>query len=776
MNKRPCTVMLICFVLGETAVMQTDMALKIILAASAAGLSVIFFLRCRQALLLLLFFCSLMMGMAVTALDTHKPPVSPGEYAELEGDVDDCVPSSSGGMSLYIRVTDIRIPKVKFEGGSCACLYLDSQPDIRPGDSVYVTGKISEFVSADNPGGFDERKYQQARGADFSVEDSEVNLIKRKRYSIKGALFLLRNNLRSQYAFLLPEKEAGLADAMVLGDKSSMSRDIKDLYSRAGIGHLVAISALHVGLIGSLIFTLLRRRLLLLPSALISFAVLISYGVLTGMSGSAERAVIMLICAYSAKVIGRGYDLLSAMSVAALIILINEPHMLFDAGFLMSFGSVAGIGIVFRLMEETKANGEDEKQIKAFSAASSAIVKSGKSLISSLKLSLSIQMVTAPLIAWFYYEIPPYGILLNLIVIPLMSLLLPVLLVSLSVSILYLPAGQICILPARAVFYVYEVLCRISDRLPGSHLVTGRPEIWQMWLYYAVLVCALTAVYFFQRRSIWIVLLAAFGILFIPDMTLSVHMLYIGQGDAIVITRGNDCMTIDGGSSSLKSPGEKVMEPALRALGQRNIDLAVITHEDRDHISGISELIMSGFPVKTLVLPDTLSGQDSYRTLENMGNVLCGGTRYIKKGDEFTFAGADFTCLHPPSGYKSPDANSYSTTLLMEYMSHRMLFTGDLTGEGEDWVAQELSQMGVHSLELLKAAHHGSDYSTLDPFLTAVHPCTALVSAGRGNIYGHPGRNFMARLEEHGIPVYTTIDHGCMRVDFTGSLSMKLWR
>jgi competence protein ComEC len=234
-------------------------------------------------------------------------------------------------------------------------------------------------------------------------------------------------------------------------------------------------------------------------------------------------------------------------------------------------------------------------------------------------------------------------------------------------------------------------------------------------------------------------------------------------------------MLIDGGSTSKKNVGKYQIIPVLKYKGIGRLDAVVLTHEDEDHISGIFEVLddmeKGGIRVEQLVLPEVADSSkgDNYRLLERRANELGIPVAYINTGETFMLGGASFTCLNPERDMITEGANAYSTVLYMKYGQFTALFTGDMEEEGLDNVKRKLREAQFGRITLLKVAHHGSQYTTDEEFLTLTNPRVALISCGRDNAYGHPHEELLERIDAIGAKVYRTDLGGLISATFDGS-------
>lgn len=638
------------------------------------------------------------------------------------------------------------------------------ETELMPGERIWLEGKAVSFEKAVNPGGYDEESYQYGNGNYLKVEDANVTKKYRSSFCMRYTLFGLQQKLLRVYREVLDEKNASLAGAMVLGDKANLDADVKEMYQKNGIAHLIAISGLHIAMIGGTLYQLLRKLLGSYGlSALIGGSFIVLYGIMTGLSGATLRAVIMLILMMGAEVSGRRYDIITAIAVALLVMLIMNPYQMFQAGFLLSFGAILGITWLVPVWKQ--------------------YFKKAPKWLDGLGVSVSVQIMTFPVMLWFFYEIPVWGFLLNLLVVPLMSILLVCLILCGVSGLFFLQAAGMLALPARWIFGIYEWLCRISEAVPIHTLCMGRPSPVFVFLYYGLLVCFLWTQYekgiFYQKRFAGLEgrkIAAAFyfvAVVFLLILqkipgNLKVCMLDVGQGDGIYIRTPEQIhILMDGGSSTKRKTGKYILENAAKYYGASGLDYVFVSHSDSDHYSGILELLQDGeMEIQYLVLPAVTNPDEAYKELEQQAGKAGTKVIYMQEGDCIQMGKVSLKCLNPKyTSYE--DKNTGSLVFLLTYQEFDMLFTGDMDKE----VEQRLLGKDVFSktqVEVLKVAHHGSNTASSEEFLSSVFPETALVSVGVKNRYGHPAKEVMKRLSRFSQKIYLTKDCGAVTIDTDG--------
>lgn len=298
-------------------------------------------------------------------------------------------------------------------GKAVLCYLKSGQTEPEMGSTVAVEGNYRAFETASNPGQFDPYSFYLISGISYRLNQAII-LEKTVRYSRFGeALYRVKCFLADRLSKYLPEKESALMKTILLGEKGELDRELKELYQRNGIAHILAISGLHVSMLGMGLYHLLRKcGIPMKLSALAAALLLLLYGMMTGFSVSALRAILMFFLHMLAVILERTYDMLTALSLAAVVLLAGQPLYLEHSGFVFSYGCVLGIGILTPVL--TQGNGE------FFQNKKSLLVRGIKFFLSAL----SMGVITLPIYLWYYYQFPVWSVFLNLLVIPLMSYLM----------------------------------------------------------------------------------------------------------------------------------------------------------------------------------------------------------------------------------------------------------------------------------------------------------------------------------------------------------------
>lgn len=643
------------------------------------------------------------------------------------------------------------------------------------GSQVVVKGICMVPETPGNPGQFDERSYYDARNIGLFLKKAEIknesayySFIKEKLASFREKqLQILTKNLES-----LEEKgDMGVLAAMLLGEKGYLEEETKTLYQKGGISHILAISGLHITLIGMALYKGCRLVFggFVFPAALGGIA-MVYYGWFTGGSPSAFRAVLMFVLWLVSQICGREYDRWSALSFAGMLILFGQPMQLFQCGFQLTMLSAAGVEL-YQMADREAAFQREEKKRHC---------RMVEKLWKRLGPGVMIQLITLPCILYWFSEVSLCGLFLNLLVLPL----LPGVVLSgaagafaagISVS-----GGRLLLAPAHYILKFYESICRAGESLPFGSVICGAPGILECFFLYLGLGLMAWVVSTRKEKDRGKILAAAGGVVFLgifgmfyPGFTNGGHLfseiermkavfLDVGQGDGIFLrTQEGVTWLIDGGSSSEKKVGKYRLLPFLKNQGIGRLDYVITTHMDEDHINGIRELLedSGGVSIGMLLLHPSAQKEEQGQELIRLAKehqIPCG---LFYQGMEFQIKNMQIMCLWPKKDTDYSEKNQNSLVLRLSYGETSLLLTGDLEKEAEE----ELAASGLlKKTDLLKVGHHGSKGASGEKFLEQVHPDTAILSYGKQNRYGHPAAETVERLTQAGAALYRTAVSGAV--------------
>ena len=693
----------------------------------------------------------------------------------------------------------------------------DAADEISLGVWAMVSGEFMAFSEPSNPGEFDAFSYYRSLGVGGQLKKAVLLGKNGDRWTIREAMYRLRQRLHERLYSVFPEREASVMTALLLGEKSDTDKELKNLYKRCGILHILSISSLHITIIGMSLYKTLRRTgLSVAPCAVAGAVLLLLYGFLTGFSVSVCRAIGMYLIRMLGEICGRTYDMLTAVGILAAAMVLYRPFYLENTGFLLSFSAVLGIGALYPAMAGKRIHVQPryygEARLRLW------LRKTLEALRMNALSSLAATLATLPVQLWFFYEAPVLAVVINLLVLPFMK---PMLIAGLFSLI---PGFGTAGILDRGILWWYETLCGLFDGLPFGSWNPGRPQPWQMLIYYM----ALGGIVLLGRRrkhsegksnegksgggrvsggkvsgrirrvsvGVWqaILTVAAVAIFFIhPADRNQIIFLDVGQGDCCLIrTETGHNYLFDCGSSSRRKVGEYVLLPTLKYYGITTLDGVFVSHPDVDHMNGIRELLElaeeNHLTIGSLVLPavEQSARQGQFGELLMAVDDRSGGQKttqttrvvWVSAGDAWESGSVRFLCLHPERESGTMNENAYSECFYVDFGDFTLLLTGDVEGSGEEALLAELQRRGIGQLDLLKTAHHGSRNSTTEEFLQQLHPGTAIISCGSNNRYGHPHAELLNRLESAGVQWICTKDYGAITVEMDkgGGVKMRGYR
>lgn len=410
-------------------------------------------------------------------------------------------------VSYYLRDSYIMCEAGTFESGRI--LIYSNTGEFSIGDTISVTGTGECFAHARNQGNFDSRNYYYSKNIFCRIWADQGTLVERPAFLWREALYRLRKELQEVYKRLLPRETAGVLSVMTSGDKGLLDVEVKKLYQQSGISHVLAISGLHVSILGAGVYRFLRKRgLSYLWSGAVSGTLVFLFGQLSGMELSTERAVVMFLVMLLGNAVGMAYDSVTALALAAFLQLWENPLCLWYAGFLFSYSAVLAVVVAVRILEESLKSREPEREKKLAKAKCLRGRVTGwkGELKNTFLVSACIQLVTLPLTVYFYYEFPLYGVVINGLLLPFMGV---VLMSGILGGLAGVLAGALAgvadgtfklmleglafllLRPAYFLLQWNQKVCRLFEGLPGAMQIAGQPETWMMIAYYVILVVAL---------------------------------------------------------------------------------------------------------------------------------------------------------------------------------------------------------------------------------------------------------------------------------------------
>ncbi|MEW6185324.1 MAG: DNA internalization-related competence protein ComEC/Rec2 [Thermodesulfobacteriota bacterium] len=656
------------------------------------------------------------------------------------------------------------------------------------GDPVRFVCRLRLIEGYHNPGGYPFERRMARNGIRVSAFIETPELLILNGLNKKTRLFRSLSRLRNQVVIWIDSgvsfPAASLARAVLTGDQSQIPKSVQETFSRAGVSHLLAFSGLNLSLVGGLSFLLFRFLLSLSEKVLLflnvrkwalvaSFFPVLGYALLAGLSPPAVRAFLMVTLVILALIIQRYSDLLNSLALAALILLLFSPQVLFLPSFQLSFISVWAIGYLlpriwdpFKTVERKKTN--RWRRLLYY-------------LWGTLSVSLVCQLATAPLVIWWFHQVSLIGLISNLILVPLTGLFIT------PIGLLALIFAPLSVWVSSLLFGIMDILLQWTlwwtqffAELPFSYLTLPRPGFAEMGTYFLAL-----ALIFNSRRipkpGWWIsfAVAATLFFFFLPPIrdtllrSMRIHFLDVGHGSSVLVEfpRGEKMLVDGGGSFNPEFDiGERVVAPFLWAKKINRLDVVVLTHPHPDHLNGLP-FILSRFKVKEIWSNGQETDSGPFLRFKEEIRAKQIPVRYPgQKWSRFfadvrveVLSGGSEKILRPEmSGMKEwHDQNNDSLVLRISRSGEHILLPADIEAAAEK---QLIGRKDDLKSRVLQVPHHGSLTSSTTAFIEAVAPSWAVISGRASARFPVPHPKVIRRYEEKGVRVFRTDVEGLITI------------
>lgn len=534
-------------------------------------------------------------------------------------------------------------------------------------------------------------------------------------------------------------RSEGLIRALVLGDRSSLPTTLRQVVSRLGLAHMLAVSGLHVGVVGLLVY-LLGQPLPRSARYLVTLAAVFLYLAVIGPRPAVLRASIMGLLALSSLLAHRPPQSLNALAWSTLALVGETPSVVGELGFQLSFAATASIVLVSPL----------------YARVWCILPKWPRY---SLAASLAAQLATAPFLLPTTGSIHPLAAAFNLAAIPWLCVFLLCVLPWLGLAWVWAPAAAALVEVPDALASILLAVQRWPPTPLDLRLCFVPPAAaWGWCLVGAALAGRI------RRSGAALLLLLALSLeagTAQAPVPAELVVLDVGQGDALLLRDGRRALLVDGGGWPRGDLGGRVLLPALAAAGVSRLDAVLMTHPDLDHCGGLADL------VRYLPVTEVWTGPGVAAAPETCAARLLGAPgprrRVVQRGDVMALGRWTLEVLHPDPRRELRETNDRSVVLLARFGGLKALLAGDIEKAAEEELLGRPAELRA---EVLKVAHHGSKSSTSTAWLRAVAPRFAIISAGPNNLYGHPAEPVLARLRQAGARILRTDLSGRIRLEF----------
>jgi len=674
---------------------------------------------------------------------------------------------------LNLSTTEIKLDTGQQEVEGTALLFVPRYPPYKYGDVLRVTGKLETPPQLDD---FDYKGYLAHQGIYTIMRYPEIKIEARGQgFKPLEWIYSLRNQMAGTLAKVLPEPQASLAQAIILGIRGGVSPSLKTDFARTGTSHLLAISGLHLSIIAGILLSIGiwifgRRRYLYVWLALV---IIWLYALLTGMHPPVVRGAIMASLFLTAELLGRQRSAITALTFAAAIMVGLSPYILGDAAFQLSFLAMTGLVFLFPAFQAL-----GRKVIKAILGEDGTIVSIVNVASDTLSATLSAIIAVWPVVAYYFGIISLVGPVATFLALPaLPGIIITGALIGV-LGFIALPIAQVMgWLAWLFLSYIIAVVNGLAaPSLSSIEVVSANTAL--IWIYYLVLATAIwlksnwkkstnpipkatarlksgIATSFNLVSSLpkkWvfppllaIAILVSLVAATMPDSKLRISFLDVGEGDAILIQKGNQQILVDGGPSSRAISLELGHQ---MPFWDRTIDLVVLTHPHQDHLAGLVE-VLQRFHVNHVLYPELdyeSPVYDQWRKLiaeKNIKHTIAQAGQQIDLGEGITIE-----VLNPqtaPLHGTESDIDNNSIVLHLRSGEVTFLLTADIMREAEWSLVRQRAGLAC---TVLKVAHHGSDTSTTSEFLAVTDSQLAIISTSADNRFGHPSDEVLARLKE----------------------------
>lgn len=689
--------------------------------------------------------------------------MSEWDTLRVQGEILNTAENERAKVSWVVRPESLLISGTFLKVREDLLIRVSTEVKATAGSRVEFSGIILPVKPPANPGVFNYAAYLKQQGINLSLK--QTGPITFGEQDSRMRFHVWRYLTGSQLSGLFSERTQPVARALLLGDKKDLSSEKKKEFSRAGLSHIMAVSGLHVGFIiapfwlciSFLSRTLFRR----LAGVLLLILILFLYAGLTGFSPSVLRASVMAVFICLAKIFRKSSDPVNLTAAAAFVLLMLNPGDLFKVGFQLSFLAVLTILIVLPSVQQVLPY---YIRYRWYGIP-----------VMTVLVSVVVQLGLLPLQLYYFGEISLVSPLSNALFVPFLGIVIPLSLLSLTVSFLFPVAARWISAPAE--FFLDSMLTFIESvqNLEWSWMSAGLPDLLLLpvWGLLIIFVGVMR-----NQRLRWKVCILIFcGIIALQIKSLvsqldinklEVIFFDVGQGDAALLkTPAGKVMLIDAGVwSPGYDSGRSVLIPYLKSEGISRLNALVLSHPHSDHIGGILS-ILNEFEVDTVYNSGFVYTSALYKKYLTLAGEKGVPVRSLLSGDRVSIDSTiSVMALGPGGHFSSGDPNQNSVILRITYGEVSFLFTGDAGRKQEERLINVFGPL--LKSDVLKAGHHGSKSSSSPLFMDAVSPELTVVSNGYRNKFRHPHKEAVLNIRRHSAKVLYTALQGAVHLKTDG--------
>ncbi|RQZ65591.1 DNA internalization-related competence protein ComEC/Rec2 [Burkholderia sp. Bp9004] len=662
----------------------------------------------------------------------------------------------------------------------------NAMPDLRAAQRWRLVVRLKRPHAEANPGVRDSEAAWLAAGIraiGYVVATERAELLDARASGWRASIDRLRDALRNGIGDALGSdaRHRGIVTALAVGDQSGIGDDAWRVLRNTGTSHLVAISGLHVGLVGAIaggIVSWVWRRLrwrghaaaLAMPApyaaSMAALTAAAGYAALAGFNVPAQRAWWMIAAGAAAYLAGRSVPTSAVLCAALGGVLLVDPWAVVSAGFWLSFGavavilmSVAGWGAVREFDDGDDRGTDGTAPLDRWRRLRAWCKRAGRRVAQATRVQYAVTIGLAPLTAAWFAQISVSGPFGNAFAIPWVSAVVtPIVLAGIGLPA---PLDAHAFRLAHAALEPMMALLRHLADWPAGVFWLRMPD-WPV----LALACVGVAWVLMPRGwplrwaapMTWLPLVAP-----APDAPppggFRLTVLDVGQGASVLVETARRTLLFDAGPGAESThAGARIVAPALRARGIHTVDSLVLSHADADHAGGAAAVYAAAEVRQLLagIAPQHRLWRDA-RAAGVADRLPCAA------GQRWTWDGVVFTMLWPPGVAGAGSSNEQSCVLRIDAGDTSALLTGDIEARAERRLVDDARD--ALAAQILVVPHHGSRTSSVEPFLDSVGPRVAVFPVGYRNRFGHPHRTVLARYEMRGIPLPRTDRDGAVRFD-----------
>lgn len=654
------------------------------------------------------------------------------------------------GMTQVRFVVDTESIKIggaekKISGGLILTYYPKADeilPTARIGDKISAGGNLKLLHNYNNPGQIDGVTRMKANGitARLSASKNGVSVVEVDNCGL-WTKFLrivaaIREHYRESMAQVMSAEDAAAIFAMLFGGYAGLNPELVEEFQTTGIVHILSVSGSHMSMLA--MATAIFCRLAKIPRSatfVIGLFVIGSYAILSALLPQVLRSATMGILIFFAKTLDAEAEGARLLTLTALAMLINQPLLIFDVSFQLSFTATAGLMYLSEDLREKM-----ERLPKFFSEPAA--------------MTIAAQLASLPIIVWYFNQISLSSVLANVFVMPLLEVVIVGGLIGGIIAAVVPIAGKIFFVVMALIFGAGAELNKIFANLPLSSVQVPTIGILAGFFYYAALIL--------RRPIILLPIIILFALNFFKASDFEISFIDVGQGDcAVVVTPHGKCLIFDAGGvrEHMFDVGGRVVVPYLKHENIRAVEKIFLTHVHEDHAAGAGAVIKK-LPVSEIITAG--EPKSEYAAVFGIAEEYLPHLRQGQAGEKFSIDGVEVEILFAP---KVGSGNEISNVYRIRYGEITFLITGDLVTAIEEQILRE----GVDvSATVLKVAHHGSKTSSSEEFLRAVNPKCAVICVGYGNSFGHPRAEVLERLENLPTKIFRTDKDGLIKFRTNG--------